>query len=349
MTSRSVAWQGGLAALGLLAAHLTWQREPEHSPGEVAVIDASKNDVSHLRYEDADGAMDLERRTGDGDPVVWLHLVDKVKAAEPAGKDGATPAPAPSTAPRPPRDLRGNADATKLYERFAPLVAPRAFGVLEASKLKELGLDAPTRKLEVTVKGDVRKYDIGIAMHAQNSESFLRDARDGRIYLMPHGLLADLGNSKRLIDPRLHVIETRDFDRVVVTVGGKRRELVHLGRENFSTEGYASAKTPDKRDQLAKNWTDLLWRTFPMEVLGRGELPKEGAPKIVLRVDYFEGQKSVGWIELGRTEGDASKTTSEGAQPLNDLYARSEHTVGWTKLHASEQLLTDADRVVATP
>ena len=41
------------------------------------------------------------------------------------------------------------------------MISPRAFGSLDAAKLKELGLDAPKRKLEVTVKGEVRKYEIG--------------------------------------------------------------------------------------------------------------------------------------------------------------------------------------------
>ena len=53
----------------------------------------------------------------------------------------------------PPRDLRGGAEALKLADRFAPFVSPRAFGVLEGAKLKELGLDEPKRHLELVVRG----------------------------------------------------------------------------------------------------------------------------------------------------------------------------------------------------
>jgi hypothetical protein len=345
MTGRSAALQGGLAAVGLVAAFATWQREPERAPGEAIVIDAPRNDVGRIRYEDEDNILGLDRRSEGAEPVVWLHLEEKPKQAQPAKQGDPMPAPTPPSTP--PRDILGNADAVKLLERFAPLVSPRAFGVLDKKKLPELGLDEVKRHLEVVVRGETRKYDVGIAMHAQNSEAFLRDTRDGRIYLMPRGLLGELSNGKRLVDPRLHVFDSKEFDRIVVSAGGKKRELLHQGRENFSNEGYASAKTPDKRDQMAKNWHDSLWRTFPMEVLGKGELPKTGTLKPAVRVEYFEKGKSVGWIEVARLEGGTK--TSDSSDPIDTLYARSEHTVGWTHLHSPESLLTDAEKVAAAP
>jgi hypothetical protein len=345
VTGRSAALQGGLAAVGLLAVYVTWQREPERAPGEVVVIDAPKNDVGRIRYEDENNILALERRREGGDDVIALHLEEKPKQEQPAKAGDPMPPPKPPATP--PRDVLGNADALKLVDRFAPLVSPRAFGVMDAKKLPELGLDEPKRHLEVVVRGETRKYDVGIAMHAQNNEAFLRDARDGRIYLMPRGLLADLSNGKRLVDPRLHLFDSKEFDRIVVTAGGKKRELLHKGRENFSTEVYASAKTPDKADQMAKNWHDSLWRQFPMEVLGKGELPKGGTLKTVLRVDYSEKGKPVGWIEVARLEGAESASEAGGLSDL--LYARSEHTVGWTHLHANDQVITDAEKVAATP
>ncbi|HVU52746.1 MAG TPA: hypothetical protein VHL80_18825 [Polyangia bacterium] len=350
MTGRSAAVQGGLAALGLLAAHLTWQREPERAPGEVTVVDASKADVPRIRFEDDANILAVERRSENGEPGVWVHLEPKApKAAPPKASDKATPAgpPAPPETPAyPPRDVRGNADGLKLIDRFAPLVSPRAFGVMQGDKLKELGLDAPTRHLEVVVRGDTRKYDVGIALNAQNGEAFLRDARDGRIYLMPRQLLGELSNGKRLVDPRLHTFETKEFDKVAVTVGGKTREWIHLGRENFQTDAYAPAKTPDKHDQTAKNWLDEVWRTFPMEVLGKDEVPKGGPPKVAFRIDYTEKGKPVGWIEIARggTSGDGMSS-----EPQDNIFARSEHSVGWARLHSGDMLISDAEKLFASP
>jgi hypothetical protein len=346
VTGRSAAIQGGLAAIGLLAAHLTWQREPERAPGEVAVIDAPKADVGRVRFEDDDNILAFERSARNGEPTIALHVEEKPKKVMPAKPGDPMPPPTPPSTP--PRDVLGNADAVRLADRFAPLVSPRAFGIMEPAKLKELGLDEPTRHLEVVVRGDTRKYDVGVAMNAQNGESFLRDKRDGRVYLMPRGLLSDLQNGKRLVDPRLHLFDSKEFDRITLIVNGKRKEFLHEGRENFSTEGYSPAKTPGKRDQTAKNWHDLLWRTFPMEVLGKGELPKGGKLKPVFRIEYSERGKQVGWLELARLEPEAG--AGKSSEPIQDnLYARSEHSVGWTRLHAPEDLATDAEKLVAAP
>ena len=94
------------------------------------------------------------------------------------------------------RELGGSDGAVKLIDQFAPMVSPRAFGVLDAAKLKELGLDAPKRKLEVTVKGEVRKYEIGQPGDAPPAASrSSATLRDNRVYLMPRGMLSQLQSS----------------------------------------------------------------------------------------------------------------------------------------------------------
>ena len=306
MTGRAAAIQGGLAALGLLAAHFTWQREPEHAPGSVTVIDATKIDVTHVHYADDHNAVDFERGHGDKDAAGLDSPGADGRGAqgrrqERQGEAGDQ-AQAEPTPPAPPRDLVGGEPATKVLDQFAPLVSPRAFGQLDAAKLKELGLEAPTRKLDVTVKGDVHHYVIGQPEKATGGESFLRDTRDGRVYLMPRGMLADLQNPNHLVDRRLHAFEQGDFDRMVLAAGGKSKEYVQLDREARAKAAFAPAKTPDKRDQMAKNWHDAVWRAFPSEILGRGEEPAGGKPTVVLRVDYFDGKSSVGYMELAREE-----------------------------------------------
>ena len=341
MTGRAAAVQGGLAALGLVAAHFTWQREPERAPGAVAVIEANKADVSLVHYEDDSSSVDLSRGSGNDIPV-WLHLVTKPKA-------DAKPDPKTKTKTPPPRDLPGGESAVKLLDGFSPFISPRAFGVLDATKLKELGLDAPKRKMDVTVKGDIRHYEIGQPASAPGGESFLRDTHDGRVYLMPRAVLGDLQTAAHLVDRRLHVFELADFDRIVISSGGKQKELVQLDRQSRATAGFAPAKTPDKRDQMAKNWHDTLWRVFPSELLGRGEEPVGGKPNVVVRVDYYDGKSRVGWIEIARVEANGDGVSEETAPPTSDTYVRTEHTAGWTKLNAAGQLVGDAQKLIASP
>jgi hypothetical protein len=346
VTGRAAAIQGGLAALGLITAHLTWQREPERAPGEVAVIDAGKNDLGRVHYEDDTTAVDFERRQDASNGRIWVRLVEKPAAKVPPPADPnkpVSPAPTPAT---PPREVRGSETAEKLVDQFTPLRSPRAFGVLDAAKLKELGLDAPKKKLTVTVKGDTREYAIG-QPPGGTGEAFLRDARDGRVYLMPHGMLGDLQSGpNRLVDRKLHGFETAEFDKVVISVGAKRRELVQTHRENAHAATLASEKTPEKPDQMAKNWHDMLWRSFPMEVLGKGETPKDGAPVPFGRVEYFDGKKSLGWIELASAPGTSMQQT-DSAGNRTTMFARTERTPGWVKLHVNGSMTTDAEKIVA--
>ena len=145
-----------------------------------------------------------------------------------------------------------------------------------------------------------------------------------------------------------------DFDRIVISSSGKQKELLQVGRESRTTAGFASSKTPDKRDQMAKNWHDAIWRTFPSDILGRGEEPSAAATPAV-RVDYYEGKKAVGWLKLAKLEPKVDSTTGisgddtspPAAQP--EVYARTEHTAGWAKLHSASSLITDAQKLVAAP
>ena len=346
MTGRAAATQGGLAAIGLLAALFTSQRQPEHAPGSVTVLDATKMDVTHVRYTDDHNAVDFERGHGDKDPPVWIHLVPTAEAPKaPSNDKNDKTKPKEPASPTPPRDLVGSEQATKVLDQFAPLVSPRAFGELDAAKLKELGLEASTRKLDVTVKGEVHHYVVGQPEKATGGESFLRDAGDGHVYLMPRGLLSDLQNPSHLVDRRLHGFELADFDRMVLVAGGRSKEYLQLDREARAKAAFAPSKTPDKRDQMAKNWHDAVWRAFPSDILGRGEDPAGGKPIVVLRVDYFDGKTSVGYMELAREEsGGLSEETGSA-----DIYARTEHSAGWLKLHNGGQLVADAQKLLAAP
>jgi len=341
MTGRAAAIQGGLATAGLLAVYLTWQRAPERAPGAATVIDAVKSEVTHVHYSDDTNSVDFERGQDNAGSAIWIHLAPTGKAVPKPGAKGKSDKP-----PDPPRDLIGSEPAVKVFEEFSPLVSPRAFGKLDAAKLKELGLAAPTRKLEVTARGDVRTFDVGQPEKATGGEAFLRDTRDGRVYLMPRGMLADLQNPGHLIDRRLHAFEIADFDRFVLSSGGKQKAFVQINREQRGRSAFADAKTPDKPDQMAKNWHDAMWRAFPAEILGRGEEPAGGKPTVVLRVDYTDGKKSVGFMEFARAEAPGGVSEES---PGTDVYARTEHTAGWLKLATGAQLVSDAQKLIAAP
>ena len=354
MTGRSLAVQGGLAVLGLVTVYATWQREPERAPGAVTVIDASKSDVTMIHYEDDATAVDLTRGKTGNEAGVWLHLVTKPKAeAKPDPKaDPKAPAkpPAKPAATPPPRDLPGAENAKKLYDQFAPLTSLRAFGVLEATKLKELGLDNPKRKLEVTVKGAVRRYEIGQPAAQSAGEAFLRDTRDGRVYLMPRNILSELQNASHMVDRRLHTFELGRL-RSHQAVRGRQDEGVrprrpriphHLGvragedPRQARSDGQELARRPLARvsDRAARQ--------------GRGARRRQGHRRAARRLHGRQRQRR---LDRDRADARAGQRHDGRRRRPDDgeIYARTEHTAGWAKIPSGGQIVPDAQKLIAAP
>jgi hypothetical protein len=335
MKAQGAMIQGGLAALGLLVAYTTWQREPERPPGESMVLDVTQNDLSKLRFEDGAGKwVELDRRKDGEGPVVWLKMSGKADAKVPE------------------REVRGSEGALKLWGRFAPLQAARSLGALNAAKLKELGLDAPKKKLEVTARGEKHVFLVGTSPFGV-SQPYVKDEHDGKVYVFESGLVSDLESApQRLVDRQLHTWKPQDYDALTITAGTKKRELVQLNPDTPQSAKLAAKAKPDKPDDLAKNWHDKVWRMMVVDVLGKGETPVTGAPNTVLRVDYRFHGKDRGFIEIGRVAPPqpppVASTPHPPVTPPVEIYAKTENTAGWVKLAANvDDLLKEAEKVAA--
>jgi uncharacterized protein DUF4340 len=332
MNVRGAAVQGGLAALGLVVAYTTWQREPERAPGEVVVVEANKNDVQKLRIDDGNGKwVELEKRKEgrDEEPRVWMKL---------SADDKAKP-------PRPQREVPGNEGAERLWDKFAPLHATRALGTLKADKLKELGLDAPKKKLELTARGVKHTFDIGASPYGV-SDPYVKDQADGRVYVLGGGVIADLdAASVRLVDRQLHTFKPGDFDGVTISTGGKSRTLQAPPAENAFAAKLINQKT-GKPDEQTKNWHDKIWRQMVTDVLGKGEMPAGGTPEVQCKVEYTWRGKPKGFLELARVAAPA--VASGTPQPAGEAWGRSERTASWVKLPGNaDELIKECPKVVA--
>lgn len=359
MKVRDLALQGALAAAALVAAFFVWQREPAGAPGEVEVVAAPARALDMVRYEDEARFVELFRDEKDRDSL-WVRLGYKppkpippeataaagadggtagasdagsAMAAAP-GADGGTPAVAQEVKPPPPpRELKANETAEKLFARFAPLRATRALGELDAKKLEEVGLAKTGRKLTLTVGGKPQAFALASPEGGWGTP-YLRREADGRVFLLGPALLPDLENAtNRLVDRRMHTFELAGFDSVVVTSGGASRTFRVSGGAPGPVN-LVPEESPDRPDEFARNWHDRVWRLMPLDYLGRGEVPPEGEPEELFRVEYRQGGKPVGHLSVGRGGGS--------------YYARTEHTTGWARLHGGvEPLANEAARVSA--
>ncbi len=235
--------------------------------------------------------------------------------------------PPEPTPPSKPREYKGNDAAEKLLERFAPLQAARALGVLSPEKLDEVGLSGSQRQLEVVTRAGSRRFTLSGSPHGAGSP-YLRSEADGAVFLARGTLVSDLEfASSRLVDRRLHTFSAPDFDVLVIRSGERERSLVKAGDKWAPEDGQGAP------DEFATNWHDKLWRLTGIEVLGRGEVPAAGEPKIELRIEYLRGSKPVGFVEL--------------AQAGSETFARTEHSAGWVRLHGTAgQILSERVQVL---
>lgn len=333
MKPRQVLVQAALALGALTLAYFTWQRGPELAADEVIALDIAKNDLVGVRFEDQEKGtwVELGHASDANGAYVSVRLGPEDKPAN---------AKEPNSAGKlPERLVRGNDAAEKLVASFSPLRANRGLGTLDAAKLKELGLDAPKRRITLTLRNGKRSFAI-VPAPPGGSLPYLRDDGTGRVYVVARSLLSDFqAASSILVERKLHGFRQQETDRLVIAGGSTRREFVVL-RDGEQAK-LAPAGTPDKPDAALKTWHDRAFGLWPAEVLGQGEIPAEGTPEVALRIDYAMRGRPVGFLEIGKVTVPASSPSTDA--PKETLYARSERTLGWARLGSDAQsVLTDA-------
>lgn len=342
MKARSAAIQGGLAAVGLIAAFATWQRPKETVKSDsVVIVDASKTSLERVRYEDGTRSVELSKK--DRMLVTLAFLPGKrpvfdagISVVElDGGVDGGTiPVVVKPPDPAPDRTVFANDRADTVWAKLSPFEGSRALGKVSAEKLSEFGVTGSERKLELQVSGLSRRFTISrpvpglIGLYAQ-------DEKTNDVFVISSSLFNDLDpNSQLLVDRRLHLFKQGDYDAFTLSAtDGRKTAFVQSGGDIPQTAKIARAATPEKPDELAKNWHDKIWnRLIVTEVLAAGETPKAGAPVTKLRIDYSLKGKEKGFLELA-------------LDPTQGTWARSENTPGWVSIHqGSEEIMLEAEK-----
>ncbi len=346
MKARSAALQGGLAVAGLVAAYVTWQRPTESLKQDaVVMIDASKNSLERVRYEDGVRSITVEKK--DRLYVTLAYLPGKrptLEAPTPldvtdAGVDGGTFVVAKPPEPAPDRTLFANERAETLWNRLTPFEATRALGKLPKEKLDELGVTDSERKLELTIAGGVTRFTISKPMNGLIG-NYAQNEKTGEVFLISSSIFNELDpNSQLLVERRLHTFKATEFDGFTVSAEGKSVAFLQTGADIPATTKVARAASPDKGDELAKNWHEKIWsRLIVTDVLQKGEQPKGGEPNVVLRVEYTNKGQPKGWLELGIDPGTKA------------VWARSENTLSWVAVHqGAEDIALEGIKVMTAP
>lgn len=310
MKRRALLAQAGLTGAGLVVATIVGTREEERGG---VVLQAARADLELIRYEDEHGFVEL--RPARGTSALAIDAIVSARTTE-------APAPGLPTAPTPERRVRGSQHAESLFQAFAPMRAQRSLGVLDAATQAKLGFDATKRKLTIAARGLTHRFTLAVPPVGGMSP-YLRNDDDGHVYLVPREFLNTFlpgATSER----RLHTFAQDEIDRIVLTAGDKRTELLARPGEGQDVVVLSSPAAPGQGLPEVEAWHRALWTTEATETLGMGERPREGDPAIKLRVDYLtsRGQR-LGWTEIG-TAG------MHGSEPW--VFARTERSTGWLRL-----------------
>jgi hypothetical protein len=222
--------------------------------------------------------------------------------------------------PPPSRELRGNEVAEQLLKRLSPPMATRDLGIATPERRTDLGLAAPSKRLRLDTgvgpSTPGRSLEFAVATPPGAAGAYLL-APDGHLWLVQESLVQDLSAAaSRLVDRRLHAFRADEPDALQLQLDGRTRAFVV--RKVQGATRVAPAENPDDPSADATAWAERVWRLAPIEVLGRGEMPREGAPVPSLRVEYTRDRRPLGFLELGRAG--------------SEWYARTEHTAGWVRL-----------------
>ena len=355
MRGRPVLIQTAVAAGALALAAVVWLRPPRQgAPGDVPVAALGRREVKAVHWDDGSHQVDVTRVVDADNRAVWVRIATSPSLLAPDGGVDAGPVPPPARpdagpAPRdlrgdagvrgrpdggvtdalraikeapppPPRELLGNDVAEQLLDRVSPPMATRDLGAITPERKRELGLEASTKRLRLETGRDLstqaRMLEFVLGTPPGAAGAYLL-APDGHLWLVQESLVQDLSAaSSRLVDRRLHAFRADEPDALQLQLDGRTRAFVV--RKAQGTTRVAPAENPDAPSAEATAWADRMWRLSPLEVLGRGETPREGAPAVGLRVEYSRARRPLGFVEVGRAG--------------SEWYARSEHTAGWVRL-----------------
>lgn len=262
----------------------------------------------------------------------------------------APPAPPPTIAPvKRLRGFLGNDAATELIKSLSRLAALRALGRVPSDKLGELGLTDTATTLTLRSGSTTRRFVVGGRTFG-NNDVYLLDQSDGHVYVVRPAPIQDLLNAEfRLQDRRLHAFELAEIDRVVIRASageqatGEQTLLQHDARvpeKGFWT--LASAVDQGHRNELIDNWMGKLQRLQVLDYVGKDE-PTEGA-KPRLRVEYFDGRRRMGFVEVLQRTTLSPGTVAALPDGGHEYLARTEHTRRLVKL--SRPLVEELERDV---
>lgn len=273
------------AVLGL--AVWTRDKKPKANLGDVVVWQGRSADVERIEYVDKKRKVELVAKK-DKAGRYFEGKLERLSALPGAPEGEAKTIAFVSV---------GSAD--KLAEGLGQLRAFRALGRLPDSRLEEFGLHEEVGTLKVTVAGKERTLSLG-GSTSGGGDRYVRLGDTGEAFAIEGDLVRDLENAEvRLVERDLHEWKENEVSSAKLTAGSRARDVVRGG----AVEGkrfWADAGSPEQADETIGNTMAKVDKLRPTEFAADAPAGAE----VVLRIDYTQGSKPLGYLELSRVPGE---------------------------------------------
>lgn len=341
---RSVTLHGAVLAVAGLLAFRSWTKGEDTGPkhGETELWPGTPAQVQEVRFESKGGTIRLEPRE-DSHGRYFIGTVkknpnpaDKDKKTPPAGSASVPPEPPKVEEPKTARFV-STKDGEDLVAQLAPLRALRVLGKVTDKQKTEFGLDQDEGKLFVRMAGKERSLVFG-ASTPGGTDRYARDMGDGNAYVVSGTILRDLMSAdQRLLEHKLHAWEDSAVKRVKITAGTASRELQ---KSTEKKDAWTKLGAPAEKDETASNWMSKVDRLHITTYEGEKLDPPVAATDVIVKIEYFDERKPIGFLEIARRPGTGDKP---------EYVVRTEHTRWYASLIRSqaEQIDQDIKSVVA--
>ncbi len=155
---------------------------------------------------------------------------------------------------------------------------------------------------------------------------------------MTGSIVRDLTSAdQRLVERKLHAWEDAAVKRAKVTAGSSSRELIKSADKK---DAWTKPSAPNEKDETATNWMSKVDRLRTTSYEGEALHPPPAPADLILKIEYFDERKSLGYTELWRHPGADGKT---------DYVTRTELTRWYATVirSAAEQIEQDIKSVVS--
>ena len=329
---KSIVTHVGLLVLASAAAFSIWTRDEKAEQDKADTVEIWGGNPDSIESVAFDGKSRNVKITPKTDALGHWYVVTVDKEVTPPAPKPSGDAGAPPPAPPPKHEVStflSMKAGDELMKKLATLKALRALGKSEAGKLADYGLDKPEGTLKIRLGGKEQVLTIG-AQTPGGSERYAKYAASGEIFAVEGDLIQTLTFAdSRLPERELHSFQNDETKRIRISKGPKSREVVRVPEKK---DAWADVASPTKPDETAVNWLTKVDRLRALEFV---EKPPQAlaADQAIVRVEYFNGSKNLGFLELYKVTGE------KGAEYLG----RSEYSRWYVKLVTSSAEQVEQD------